>query len=153
MRQTIQRTKLFTLKTKIMLDFIMVPLVVGMITLGIYKLFELFVRKKERLAIIEKANVKADIEMLDSTLNLPIKIITNSVYTTLKIASLLVGIGLGLLVGYLICYYSIDGYSASDGGYQFRNISNIIYGSSVLIFGGLSLLISFFVELKAQKKA
>ena len=32
-----------------MLDFIIPPLIVGFITLGIYKLFELFVCKKERL--------------------------------------------------------------------------------------------------------
>ena len=33
-----------------MLDFLMVPLVVGIICAGIYGLFELFVRRKERLA-------------------------------------------------------------------------------------------------------
>ena len=32
-----------------MFNFIIPPLVVGIITLGIYKLFELFVCKKERL--------------------------------------------------------------------------------------------------------
>ena len=31
-----------------MMDFITIPLVVGTITLGIYKLFELFVCKKEQ---------------------------------------------------------------------------------------------------------
>ena len=35
-----------------MMSFISVPLVVGIICAGIYGLFELFVRKKERLAII-----------------------------------------------------------------------------------------------------
>ena len=37
-----------------MMDFISVPLVVGIVCAGIYGLFELFVRKRERLAIIEK---------------------------------------------------------------------------------------------------
>ena len=37
-----------------MMDFITIPLVVGTITLGIYKLFELFVCKKERITMIEK---------------------------------------------------------------------------------------------------
>ena len=37
-----------------MMDFITAPLVVGFICLGIYALFELFVRRKERLLIIEK---------------------------------------------------------------------------------------------------
>ena len=39
-----------------MMDFISVPLVVGIVCAGIYGLFELFVRKRERLAIIEKIN-------------------------------------------------------------------------------------------------
>ena len=43
-----------------MLDFLMVPLVVGIICAGIYGLFELFVRRKERLAIIEKIGEKLD---------------------------------------------------------------------------------------------
>ncbi len=37
-----------------MMDFIMVPTILAIITLGIYKLFELFVCKKERLTIIER---------------------------------------------------------------------------------------------------
>ena len=41
-------------------DFIMVPLIVGIVCAGIYGLFELFVRKKERLAIIEKIGDKLE---------------------------------------------------------------------------------------------
>ena len=41
-----------------MMDFISVPLVVGIVCAGIYGLFELFVRKRERLAIIEKIGDK-----------------------------------------------------------------------------------------------
>ena len=38
-----------------MMDFISVPLVVGIVCAGIYGLFELFVRRRERLAIIERS--------------------------------------------------------------------------------------------------
>ncbi|KAA6345536.1 hypothetical protein EZS27_006894 [termite gut metagenome] len=38
-----------------MMDFIMVPLIVSIITLGIHKLFEWFVCKRERLSILEKS--------------------------------------------------------------------------------------------------
>ena len=41
-----------------MMDFIMVPTIMAIITLGIYKLFELFVCKKERLLLIEKMGDK-----------------------------------------------------------------------------------------------
>ena len=36
----------------------MVPLIMGIITLGIYKLFELFACRRERMAIIEKLGDK-----------------------------------------------------------------------------------------------
>ena len=39
-----------------MMDFIMVPAVMTIITLGIYKLFELFVCKKERIMLIGTAS-------------------------------------------------------------------------------------------------
>ena len=38
-----------------MMDFITAPLVVGFICLGIYALFELFVRRKERLLIMRRS--------------------------------------------------------------------------------------------------
>ena len=41
-----------------MMNFIMVPAIMAIITVGIYKLFELFVCKKERLMIIEKMGDK-----------------------------------------------------------------------------------------------
>ena len=41
--------------------FITVPLVVGFVCLGIYSLFELFVRRKERLLIIEKISERMDV--------------------------------------------------------------------------------------------
>lgn len=43
-------------------------IVVGIITLGIYKLFELFVGKKERLTMIEKLGDKLDPSMLGTGL-------------------------------------------------------------------------------------
>ena len=48
-----------------MMDFIMVPLIVGIVCAGIYGLFELFVRKKERLAIIEKIGDKLEPSAFD----------------------------------------------------------------------------------------
>ena len=40
------------------MDFITIPLVVGIITLGIYKLFELFACRRERITLIEKLGEK-----------------------------------------------------------------------------------------------
>ena len=52
-----------------MLDFIVVPLVVGMITLGIYKFFELIICRRERLNIIEKLDPG---ELIDYLKNVPL---------------------------------------------------------------------------------
>ena len=52
-----------------MMDFIMVPTILAIITLGIYKLFELFVCKKERLTIIEKMGEKFTPDMLEHKIN------------------------------------------------------------------------------------
>ena len=50
-----------------MMDFITIPLVVGTITLGIYKLFELFVCKKERITMIEKLADRVNTGEINST--------------------------------------------------------------------------------------
>ena len=57
-----------------MMDFITIPLVVGTITLGIYKLFELFVCKKERIAMIEKLADKLNTGEINSNLSLNLRI-------------------------------------------------------------------------------
>ena len=91
-----------------MMDFIMVPLIMGIITLGIYKLFELFACR---------------------------------------------GIGLGLLIGFFICASAIPDYLAtSDLSWNARQIVGIVYGSSVLLFGGAGLITAFLIENKMNKK-
>ena len=85
-----------------MLDFLMVPLVVGIICAGIYGLFELFVRRKERLAIIEKIGEKLDASSFEGKLRLPSYGVSLRSFGSLKGGCLLAGIGLGLLVGFLL---------------------------------------------------
>ena len=135
-----------------MLDFISIPLVVGIVTLGIYKLFELFARKKERLSLIEKIGEKFDPSFLESKFSLPIRFGKSGVFSTLKMASLLLGVGLGLLVGFLFCYSMLPGYGYGDFSNDIYEIAGIVYGAAVLLFGGLGLLIAFVIELKYMNK-
>ena len=115
-----------------MMDFIMVPTILAIITLGIYKLFELFVCKKERLTIIEKMGEKFTPDML---------------------GCLLTGMGLGLLVGYVICAATINGYTGTvDIGYRMNDVASLIYGACVLLLGGVGLLVAFVVEMNMNKK-
>lgn len=134
-----------------MMDFIMVPLIVGTITLGIYKLFELFARRKERMTIIEKLGDKFDPSMLGIKNTLPQMSMGNTTFGTLKIACLLLGIGLGLLVGFLIISVTL-GYANQSNHINYYDTSGVIYGASVLLFGGLGLLVAFLIELKHSKK-
>ena len=133
------------------MDFITIPLVVGMITLGIYKLFDLFVRKKERLAIIEKIGDKFDSSMIENKFSFPFNLKFENVGTfgTLKVACLLLGVGLGLLVGFFVGCFAIAGFAR--GEYEIRETTEVIYGASTLLFGGLGLLISFLIEMNYRK--
>jgi len=134
------------------MDFISIPLVVGIITFGIFRLFDLFVRKKERLAIIEKIGEKFDPSMIENKFSFPMATTGNSTFSTLKIACLLLGVGLGLLVGYFICLGSIAGYSTMDLRNNANEISGVVYGASVLLFGGMGLLVAFVIEMNYLKK-
>jgi hypothetical protein len=131
-----------------MMDFIMVPLIIGIITLGIYKLFELFVRRKERLTIIDKMDNNLNPELLQPNL-LPTSRPHQSC-STLKVACLLLGVGLGLLVGFFIIFWGVNDMLA-DNSWTARETKSIIYGSSVLLFGGLGLLIAFLWEQRIGK--
>ena len=126
------------------MDFIMIPAIFGIVTLGFYKLFELFVCKKERLLIIEKMGEKFTPEMLGNKINL--SSVGNVSFSALKFGCLFVGLGLGLLVAFCIHYNFVD---FLNKGWDTRSV---VYGSCVLLFGGAGLLTSFLIELKISKK-
>ena len=126
-----------------MMDFIMVPTIMGILTLGFYKLFELFVCKKERLLMIEKFGDKFLPDMLGNKINL--SSVGGLSFSALKFGCLFMGLGLGLLVAFFL-HYNYGEFC------DFRSIQSVLYGSCVLIFGGLGLLIAFLVELKINKK-
>ena len=128
-----------------MLDFIMVPAVVGIITLGIYKLFELFVRKKERLIIIDKIGDKLTPDILSGQIDFSTNIPKFS-FSALKFGCLFMGLGIGMLVAFAVHYNFADFVESS---YLIRSA---IYGSCVLLFGGLGLIIAFIIELKISNK-
>ena len=122
-----------------MMDFITIPLVVGTITLGIYKLFELFVCKKERIAMIENLSLNLNYSRSRFT------------FGSLKSGLLMLGIGLGLLVAFFICINSFPGYTASRN-WDVERQASVVYGACVLLFGGAGLLTAFLIEMKIQKK-
>ena len=153
------------------MNFITIPLVVGMITLGIYKLFELFVRKKERLSMIEKIGEKFDASMIENKFSFPTKVFSNVPFGSLKAGCLLVGIGLGLLVGFFIITFAFGDSNISTQSFnlaqiewdrmreleynrerELKEVMGIVYGASVFVFGGLGLLVAFVLEMKYSEK-
>ena len=118
-----------------MMDFIFVPLVVGVITLGIYKFFELLVCRRERRMIIDKMDGNALIDYLKFVpmgvrIGAPVSVrpVSGGVSGTLKAGCLLLGIGFGLLFAFMLLNWC-----AYDASYEMRSI---VYGGSVLCFGG-----------------
>ena len=135
-----------------MMNFITAPLVCGIFVLGFYKLFELFVCKKERLLIIEKMGEKFTPDILEHKLSF--SSIGKFSSSALKFGCLFMGLGLGLLIGYLICSTTLEGYTNMGDvrlNYNMRETISIIYGACILLFGGLGLLTAFLIELKINK--
>lgn len=126
-----------------MLDSILVALVVGILTLGIYKLFELLVCRRERLNIIEKLEPEALIDYVKNVnMGLPGRRSSRAAgfsFWMLCLGCLLTGIGLGLLVAYWIDPIGICA------------IEIPIYGSA-LCFGGLGLVVAFVVKRYVSRK-
>jgi hypothetical protein len=141
------------------MEFIMVPIVVGICVAGTYGLFELFARKKERLALIEKLSDKLDANEIAEKLKFPsyFPSIPKFSFSALKAGCLLAGAGFGLMVGFFInvgmaASGLFPGHGEMSGWYR-HELSGIAFGSSVLLFGGIGLIIAFVIELKQAKKA
>lgn len=90
--------------------------------------FYLKARHTERMALIEKGLYSAERKS--------IKIKTGNF--GLKLGSLLIGLALGLLVGYILDYYSVID-------------ADVSYFSMILLFGGFSLVANHFFESKKNK--
>ncbi len=136
------------------MDFITVPLVFGIVTCGIYKLFELFVCKKERLIILEKMNFdNANNQYVNSIFkrhNSP----SSFSFSALKVGCLLLGLGLGLVLGVLFFSFNIETVRAFGEltSYNTYYVVSLIISGAVLLMGGLGLLLAFIIEYKIGKK-
>ncbi len=141
---------------------VLVPIfIVGIVTLGIYRLFELFVRRKERMSIIDKLQNNVDPSIFVNKFSLPLfgqpQIKLPSSWP-LRASLLLVGVGFGLLLGFFLELLLTSSMQPAFASYDWsvqNNISDsvaIIYLASVSLFGGLGLLIAYFIEQKNEKK-
>ena len=129
-----------------MFSFLTPTFVLGIITYGIYRLFELFVCKKERIMLIEKLS-ENDLKFpKEGTLDLSTLFHKSISFNALKIGLLLVGLGIGLLIGFI---FNIFNYNLLANDYELKSIS---YGAPLLLFGGIGLVIAFIIEAKMNAK-
>ncbi|MDO4756605.1 MAG: hypothetical protein Q4A54_09685 [Parabacteroides sp.] len=130
-----------------MMDFITVPLVTGIVFLAFYKVIELFARRKERMAIIDKIDFSSSTNVFDSFDYGRLHIS----FSALKTGSLLIGIGLGMLIG-LMLHLHITTIHDLDVFIGKRELVGVAYGAPVLLFGGLGLIVAFMIEMKINLK-
>jgi hypothetical protein len=98
------------------------------LTVGLSIYFFLQARTKERLACIEKG-----LDVMPRRRN-PV----NTGKSIFTIGLLMIGIALGFLVGNIL--YSFFGFD-----------EDIAYSSMILLFGGLSLVISYLIKFKKEE--
>ena len=137
------------------MNFIEAPLAIGLIAYFIYKTFELFARKQERLNLIEKIGqnfVPSDPSLLKLDFGSLLPSFQKKSFYSLRIGCLLAGLGLGLLAGLFLCLYMKSAYSLGNSSWEQNNYFSVAYGSLVLLFGGTGLLVSYFIESKSTKK-
>jgi predicted small integral membrane protein len=136
--------------------------IVGFIVLGIYKLFELFVKKRERLLLIEKFSafyenkeMQDPIQMQDP-IHLPPIVFKNqsNVFGSLRTSLLLIGVGLGCLLAFFTHYGIYEEWENMTGNSKalVNNMGISVILSFIAIFGGIGLLIAYLVEAKQQRK-
>lgn len=137
-----------------MFEYLSVVAILGIVILGFYRVIELFVRRKERMMIIEKMQGAADSDMFKNQLNLPFIGKSRNSNWTLRASLLLIGLGVGFIVG-LLLQFSL-GYQLVTNVEAFRMSPNdmlsIIYLASTILFGGIGLLIAYLIERKDEKK-
>ncbi|MBQ4391967.1 MAG: hypothetical protein II826_02510 [Prevotella sp.] len=130
------------------MDWIMIPLNCLIVFGTIYKVVELFVRKRERLMLISKL---AEISNVDfKGINL---YSSGNKFTALRIGWLMLGIGAGFLVGFIINLMATAGQYAYDfsGVWQYHDhVAGVVYIACICIFGGIGLLMSYKAEHKAE---
>jgi len=120
----------------------------GIIVIGIYRVFELFVRKNERMAIIEKLSEQIKLSEANVDLNLPLFKYSKSNWA-LKISLLLIGIGIGVVVAYLMEWTQFGLDVTNNAHYlYYRAKIEMVYYACVAFFGGIGLLSAYFIERK-----
>ena len=123
--------------------------IVGFIVFGIYKLFELFVKRKERIFLLEKLPTIINNREELGSINLPSISLGNQNYGSwaLRVSLLLIGIGLGCIVAVFLRTLFLEDIERVPN-YEYREMVFLIKFACITFFGGLGLLFAYLIELK-----
>ena len=130
------------------MDWITPPLVCAIIFGSIYKVIELFVRKRERLMLISKLTEISNVDFKGISLYS-----SGNKFTALRIGWLMLGIGLGFLVAFFINMMATGGKYAYDFDSVWRfhdKVAGVVYIACICICGGWGLLMSYHAERRAE---
>lgn len=125
---------------------IMGIVVVTTIAYTIYKLFELFVRRKERMAMIEKLSGGIDPQVFSNQLNTFTWKSKSDNAWAIRIGLLLIGVGFGIAVTSFI-----DISLTIPNDYRYKHALDVLYPASAALFGGIGLVAAYFIEKKYDK--
>ncbi len=126
-----------------MLDFLIAPSIVGIVAATIYGLFELFARRRERIALIEKLSEIKNFGQVEGKIDFTFG--KSFSFWALRGGCLLIGLGLGIVIGYLLTF------NVENVAYITR-MESTVFAGCILLFGGLGLLLAFILEMKYFKK-
>jgi H+/Cl- antiporter ClcA len=121
--------------------------VVGFVMLAVYKVFELFVRRRERMLLIEKLASLSEANENEGNrlkIQLPLIFESDSSFWPLRISLLLIGIGIGCLSAFFIRINSNNNLS--------WDLESLVNFASIATFGGIGLLIAYFIEQNKKAK-
>ena len=120
--------------------------VVSVMSFFTYKIFELYARRKERMAIIEKLSNGIDPQILKSQFSMPVYKDGNYGSWAIRIGLLLVGVGLGVVIAAIVDLLAVA--PSADNRelfYEFRNTISVLYPACAAVFGGLGLVVAYNV--------
>lgn len=118
--------------------------VVAIIFGAIYKVIELFVRRRERIMLIDKIT-PGEIGHIDfNKLMNSTSVNSDSRFTAIKWGLFVIGLGLGFVVSTMVNSLSPEVFDS----WRLRDSLNI---GCILVFGGLGLVAAFLIEMKIRK--
>lgn len=120
-------------------------LIVGTIFWTVYKVIELFVRRRERIMLVEKIE-KLDSSSFDLLRNNFGQPCESSAYWPLRLGAALVGLGLGILISLL----AIRFYPMTD--FHKWEIFAYLQSFGILTGAGVGLLTAFVIERRLKQK-